>query len=331
MGRWLPLLLLGCGAQDEWTALGRSSKGTPLRQIFGFEGKLYLGHGDPNANSGPTDVLVYDKELKREFTCDDEVIARFRVLDGTLVIPGADATEDWEWGNVYVREKQGWVKHRTIPHAVHVLDIAEFKGAWYAGTAVKSDADASLGVIYESKDRGKTWKKAFALPASKSRHTRMGTLAVHDGKLYAFPYSYAGDRYVPDPMGEADTIVFDGSDWKTENLFREPDLSMIRTAVSFRNQLLIHAVFGKNVLFGNRGEPRNALGTFEKVFREGAIKDVEVCGERLVVLDDKIRWTTDLAHWESVDGPAAPAESVWMDGDRIYVGCREGTLNLRRR
>ena len=82
-----------------------------------FDGKLFVGHGDYGVNTGPTDILYYDFEREafvKEFTIDDEAIVRFRIIDDMLTVPGVDSTESWDFGNVYIRTEEGWVKKRTV-------------------------------------------------------------------------------------------------------------------------------------------------------------------------------------------------------------------------
>jgi hypothetical protein len=304
-----------------------------LREIHGFGGSLYLGHGDASADTGPTDVLLYDgSRFTLEFTCDDEMISRYRELGGKLAIPGADAVEDWSFGNLYVREPSGWVKLRTIPNAVHVLDLCEFRGLWYAAVALKTDSPASVGAVFVSSDSGRSWTLSHSIPPSPSHHTRVGTLVVHDDTLYAFAYSYASDRYIPDPSGPSDSLLFDGRSWTSRDLIPRPELALVRSAHSFKGRLLIHALFGQNVLFGRRGEPRHYLLQvgLDAPLIQGPILDVESCSGRLYVLQEKsISHTEDLSSWRTLSSPPDP-ESIWADSSSIYVGTRAGELFKRR-
>ena len=109
----------------------------PIQEMKIFEDRLYLGFGDATINTGPTDVLYYDftsSTFIKEFTVQDEAISQYCVVDGKLAITGVDATEDWSYGNIYVKQDSGWVKHRTIPRGLHVFDLVQQDSLWYAGT-----------------------------------------------------------------------------------------------------------------------------------------------------------------------------------------------------
>ena len=108
-----------------------------INELMLFEGRLYLGHGDWYKNSGPTDVISYDfakKKFVKEHTVQDEAIHRYRRYGKRLFLPGTDATESWEFGNLYVHSASAWKKYRTIPRGLHVFDFAEYAGRWYVAT-----------------------------------------------------------------------------------------------------------------------------------------------------------------------------------------------------
>ncbi|MFV1958213.1 MAG: hypothetical protein ACC662_02245, partial [Planctomycetota bacterium] len=294
--RFVPLFLAGVlvllasipgRAGEEAPALELESLGIPATrsQVEGhrinvlrfYDGRLYVGTGDATVNTGPTDVLVFDPARGRfstETTVDDEAILRFRVLDGRLVVPGVDATESWEFGNVYVREEGDWTKHRTIPHAIHVLDVAAYTGRWYAATGhyvePKKGEMIADGAIFSSGDRGATWRMEALTPATRTTVFRFGSLAVFREKLYAFPYAYVdvpaaqipprlrpfagpgrregGDMlhtlFVPDALGPVDVLVHDGEAWTPRDLVPDPGLCTA-TAFVFRDRLLLSTVSGR--------------------------------------------------------------------------------------
>jgi hypothetical protein len=168
-----------------------------INDLFLHDSRLYIGSGDATANTGATDVICYDP-VKRgfvtEFKVDEEAILRFRELDGRLVIPGTDATEDWDLGNVYVREKGKWTKHRSLPNAVHVLDAASFGGAWYAAAAIMTPLtdgqEIGCGALFVSRDHGASWQIQHTSPGSLTATYRFAHLAVASGRLLVFPYAH---------------------------------------------------------------------------------------------------------------------------------------------
>ncbi len=267
-----------------------------INELKIFEGRLYLGHGDATVNTGPTDIIYYDlatDEFISEFTIDDEAIHRYQVVDGKLVIPGPDATEGWNLGNVYVLTGAGWVKHRTVPHAIHVNQVASFHGKWFVSTGSYLESGknqmSAFGGILCSDDEGKTWKLVYATPSDDKDTFRVDSLVPYREKLYAFSYAYRsmkkqdvpeeyrqylGEAYggvqlilVEDVFGGQEATVYDGHGWQTVDLIREPELSQVRAFV-FRDQLVISALFGKYVDYlslreGIPGHVRIALYAFD--------------------------------------------------------------------
>lgn len=129
--------------------------------LHNFSGRIYIGGGDWINNQGPVSVWSFARDnsrskyqFQKEVTVDDESVDRFRTCAGRLFVPGIDATESWNFGNIYIKENGEWRKHRTIPSAVHVFDAACFAQKLYV------TADTELGAaLYESSDWGKTWRR----------------------------------------------------------------------------------------------------------------------------------------------------------------------------
>ena len=82
-----------------------------------YDGGIYIGYGDLRANRGPIDVWSLDAggSFTKEYTVDEEQVSIFRTYDGKLFIPGTDAMEPWDYGNLYVKDGGVWQKLRTIP------------------------------------------------------------------------------------------------------------------------------------------------------------------------------------------------------------------------
>jgi len=131
-----------------------------------WKGRIYFGHGDSGANAGPIDVWYYAPEqatFTKEFSVDDEQIDHYRLIGDSLAIPGHDAMEPWDFGNLYINEGTGWQKLRTISNAVHVHDVAVYENRLYVvgsgvfayGASGPSEAGGFIGV---SADTGQSWE-----------------------------------------------------------------------------------------------------------------------------------------------------------------------------
>jgi len=246
-----------------------------INDLFIFKNKLYLGYGDAVVNTGPTDIMYYDfntTDFVNEFTIDDEAIYAYQLIDGKLVIPGPDATEDWSFGNIYILGDLGWVKKRTIPNALHINRIASFQKKWYVATGAYfnygKEAMYAFGAVLSSENEGDTWKLVYATPTDEKSVFRISSMAAFKDKLYVFPYSFTGlkkeeipqeyygdlketygDNYLifnSDPLGASDAIIFDGNRWRYVNLIRKPHLCYVSPFV-FDGKLLLSVISGEFV------------------------------------------------------------------------------------
>ncbi len=129
-----------------------------------YEGCLYIGSGDWSGNTGPIDMFCYDtvrNEWKNSGTLPDEEVTFFCVIDDTLVTPGIDPRDGWEWGNLYFLQNGTWQTKRTIPNGIHCFDLAYHDGKLFAAVktgdsglqaAVSSDMGETFSLVPLSKD-----------------------------------------------------------------------------------------------------------------------------------------------------------------------------------
>lgn len=92
--------------------------------------RLYIGYGDATHNVGslvPIEIRSWSTPdpgaIQSEYVTDEEQIDSFRQINGRLLVPGVDATEDGLMGQVYTLEATGWAKDRTVRWAWHVQDV----------------------------------------------------------------------------------------------------------------------------------------------------------------------------------------------------------------
>ena len=175
-----------------------NAKGPYSRNVWEmqfFNGRIYLGHGNssndaPEINAGPIPILYLDLATghfvnENNFAVDDEQIDVYRIINGKLCTPGHDPKEGWEMGNFYRLEPGGWVKHRTIPEAIHAYDFYGFGGKLFAALGPQTN---KVSTVVSSDDDGQTW-----MSYKKLDSWRRYTLFELEGVLYAPPESLGSD------------------------------------------------------------------------------------------------------------------------------------------
>jgi len=375
--RILPVLLVALLARPavagEHPVLRLSSLGIVNRETQGagrrindlrvFDGKLFVGTGDYSVNTGPMAILSLDPktgEVTREGKVDDEAIAVFCVVDGRLVIPGPDACESWELGNVYVRGDDGWTKHRTVPHGIHVFGVVSWRGRWWTATGswVETGEKESIacGAVLSSGDGAATWRTEALSPADRRGFWRYAWLAVFKDRLYAFPYALTDVEtegktrtlFTPDPMGKADVLMNDGGAWRSVDLV--PDKGVIKVSpIVFGNRMLLSVVTGKVVpsyvesvfrdrklpagvrakLFAFDGEKTTPIDFPHDFLVDSHVKDG--CLALLVMRDRRylLAETTDLVKWEILELAVGGGHALSIEriGETWYVGMKDGNLH----
>ncbi len=324
-----------------------------INELILFADRLYLGHGDWYKNTGPTDVIYYDfaqREFVKEFTVQEEAIVRYRRYGDRLFLPGADSTESWEFGSLYVHQAGAWKKHRTIPRGLHVFDFAQYAGRWYVATGSNfGDLKTGpvIGAIYSCEDQGTTWRYEYTTASALGAVHRVTSLMPYKGRLFAFGYkdgplaqesgaqpSRSGDGTQYNRVAES--VVHDGVGWFAVDII--PATSLVQTIEPhvFADQLLLCVRSGrygerfKNewLLFAHDGK-----NTRRVPLECDRIVDTLVKDDRLILLLARegkyvLAESTDLAHWSCrALGPEIERPlSVEYDGKSYYLGLADGTV-----
>ena len=155
-----------------------------------WDGYLYVGGGDFDANTGPLGICRMNLETLSWETSDllpEEEFNRFRVVNGQLTVPGIDPKEGWELGNYYVLNDGTWTQKRVLPDGVHAFDIVEYDGKIFAGLGVPD----GVSPIVVSLDGGETFtpveiKKNGEVVDTTSQDTvRVYDFFTYGDRLYA--------------------------------------------------------------------------------------------------------------------------------------------------
>ena len=158
-----------------------------------FDGKVYIGSGDYDANTAPTDIWAYDlgdNKWTLSGSVEDEAVLRFIELDGTLVAPGIDPSEPWTLGNFYTLSDGTWVKNRVLPNVIHNFDIIEHDGKRMF--AVGSDYGVSSCALYTEDGVTYTYINFYAnnklIEINESAYNRGYDFFKFKNELYLLTY-----------------------------------------------------------------------------------------------------------------------------------------------
>lgn len=147
---------LGIPSSESYTDFHINAR-NPWDMIVGG-GKLYIGGGDYDFNTGPADIWVYDIKTEKwsnSGAVEDEQIGRFIRLGNKIIAPGIDPRYDPENGRCYVLGDGKWETFCEVPDAVHTFDIIEFNGKLFFG--IGTDDYSKKTPIKVSSDGGKTF------------------------------------------------------------------------------------------------------------------------------------------------------------------------------
>jgi len=144
-----------------------------------YDGRIYLGSGDYWNNAGPTDIYCFvpdQNQFTLDYTAPDEMVSKFYIFEGKLVVPGNDPQESWDFGNVYIKESGVWRKVRTIPNGVICFNMAYAQGTLFAVVGTEHALK-----LLASKNWGQTWEPVVL-------KSYPSTLFTWNSQLFAFDF-----------------------------------------------------------------------------------------------------------------------------------------------
>jgi len=297
-------------ASAQPTATGRT-----LVTLQSWNGKLYSGYGDYQANTGPIALTPFDGTgfaSAPELSADTEAVWTFRVIGGKLYAPSIDprVSSDLAVGTS-VGTGASW-SNPTVVGSTHAFDIVSLTGSdlWLVGS---QGYDA---VAWRSLDGGATWEQALTVaPVSgiADDFARFYGAAVYQGKLYLQARDYYGGIH---PASK----VFDGAGWSDG-----PSLGTFNHAEVFAGKLLYHG--GQHA-----GWSSNYLKAFDGVSSQivlsSRIYDFKIDGNAVYTLgrDGRVRKSQDLVTWSTLAKAPKQARSVAIFNGSVYVGGTDSSL-----
>lgn len=230
----LLVMLCGCGGriEDESGEPAHTNIGAPMVDYFDdgraesrntwdmvvYDGKLYIGAGDYDRNTGPINLNAFDIEKREWFDTgllQDEEISRFRVYDNTLYAAGIDPKADWAYGNFYYTNGDDWTTVSNVPGAVHMFDMIQFDGKMFYGLGTGNYSSAPVKM---SADGGETYtnvpfyKDGNLLMAEKDfNYTRVYNFFILKDELYCYFRNYTSSSELLNKYGNGGIYKFDGS------------------------------------------------------------------------------------------------------------------------
>jgi len=175
------------GLADQPTVHGQA-----LGTLFAFDGRLHLGYGDYDANTGPIAMSAWDP-LAAAFidlgTLPAEEVLWFRQGEGTLYSPAIDPDGHQESGGVYRLDcgAAAWHVGAPIPGAVHVHDVAVQGAAIYAGTGSLTGEPA---LLMASQDHGQSWTELLRRDSAPDRFSRFYYVGATPEQLFVSGRDY---------------------------------------------------------------------------------------------------------------------------------------------
>ncbi len=161
-----------------------------------YGGKVYFGSGDYDKNQSPAFIGCYDPKTDEAYifqnNIDDEQVDRFNLIDGKLIVPGIDPSNNSVMHYMYLNEAENsFVNYyMNTDGRLHNFDMAGFDGKVFMGGGTNGNVSASA--VAMSTDGGKSFSNVGMYYEGKliNGYTVGGFSRVYDffeldGELYA--------------------------------------------------------------------------------------------------------------------------------------------------
>ena len=174
-------------AADRLVPLARIGPWPAISNVIGYDGRIWFVNSVKFEDHNSADVYSLDPKtgwLRYERHLFSQDAGRPTIAQGLLYWPFEDSRSSMGRGEYMVTNGRDW-KWRVIPKgmAFHIHTMRQHGNRLYAGTG------AFHAVLYQSDDRGLTWKMIFESDDAKGSFSRLLSLATLGSQLYAGLYS----------------------------------------------------------------------------------------------------------------------------------------------
>lgn len=197
-------------------------------------GRIHLGYGDYDQNTGPISMVSYvpaDATFETHGVVSAEEVQRFLTHAGELYTANIDPRGHEYDGSVFRLDTAcgEWEEALPIDGAVHAYALVSYRGRIWVGTGSLSGAP---GLVMSSDDGGRSWREELSIDSPPGSFTRVldgaavGDTMLFTGRSYPtegdtnFAWQRQGDTWspvegVPDvsrvvPLAFADAMVIIG-------------------------------------------------------------------------------------------------------------------------
>ena len=204
-----PLPVHGVTDVDPLVMLSQPGPWSGVSGIIGFNRRVWFVNSVKFRNHNSADVYSYDPvsgETRYERHLFSQDAGDPMVADGILYWPFEDSRFSAGRGEYALTNGQGW-QWRSLPQGevFHVHAMTSTENAIYAATS------AWRGGLQRSTDAGETWTIVYDHPTPAKRVSRITSLAVLDGTVYAGLTSYT--QAGPKLLRLDETSLSAVSDW----------------------------------------------------------------------------------------------------------------------
>jgi hypothetical protein len=278
-------------------------------------GRLYLGHGDYTANTGPIDIAWVDIATAGTGVAladtPTEEINTFRTFGGNLFAPWVDPTGPGSAVNGGFTSDVGLWHNEFAVSAGHVYDYAQLGDSRFLAGAI---AYGGAGVWQSV--AGGPWRLVLSESSAggATGWERFYWIVTLNGKVYAQARHNGGTTAAP----SSDTFrmkVWDGARWK--------GLRANVSGISEGHQIEVfkgRAYFRSGVFTGTRTVRHDAPVSFPR--------DWFATADWLYVLgsDGRVARTSNGTQWESLGTVRTDARSIAVVGSSVFVGTSNGLV-----
>lgn len=303
-----------------------------------WENKLYVGAGDYGNNTGPVDCMAFDLNTQNWVNTGlltTESIARFCVLDDTLVIPGIDSTiENNGWGEYYFLNNGKWQSNKNLPGGIHCFDLIKYNELIFAGLGV-TQGEYPVAV---SGDNGESFKQIPFYKDGKLLITNKDAIRVYDllvveNSLYAI---YTSENNEPGKPQDFECSIYE---YQNEKFVYKTTLNPYFKSASATQIPFSSKVVFNNQLFVSTGylyKMDDTLNSYTQISfpNEQITLDMCIQDNSLYILNNHPRedGTFDISVWYSNSGEpdtfkevfsfnySTPALSFVIQNNVYYIG-----------